>query len=158
MYRWLSAPMLRSSGAGSSLDLAYRGRMARLSRIVIAGSLIGLLAACGGSAVETAREACDVSGPQAQPGFNPETEPLSRLQQSATAAMKRAELAEQAASMDDRWADLADASRAIASFADVLVQARMEGVRVDTVTTPAMWDQAKYASDAFLAECARARQ
>lgn len=119
---------------------------------------MGLLAACGGSAVDTARAACDVPGPQAQPGFNPETEPLSRLQESATAAMTRAELAEQAASRDDRWADLADASRAVASFADLLVEARMEGVRVDTVTTPAMWDQAKYASDALLAECARARQ
>jgi hypothetical protein len=150
--------MLRSSGAGSLIDLAYRGPMAGFPRILIAGSLIGLLAACGGSGVDTAREACDVSGPQAQAGFDPETEPLSRLQQSATAAMARAELAEQAASLNDRWADLSDASRAIASFADLLVQARMEGVRVDAVTTPEMWDQVKYASDAFLAECARARQ
>jgi hypothetical protein len=72
--------------------------------------------------------------------------------------MARADLAEQAASLNDRWADLSDASRAIASIADLLVQARMEGVRVDAVTTPEMWDQVKYASDAFLAECARARQ
>ncbi len=132
--------------------------MQRTGHVVAVCLAAGLLAACGGSGLEQARAACDLTGPTARPGFNPDTEPLSRLQESANAALARADLAEQAAGFDDRWSDLADASRAVASFADVLVQARMDGVTIDTVTTPAMWDQAKYASDAFLAECARARQ
>jgi hypothetical protein len=132
--------------------------MHRVGLVVVIGAVAGVLAACGGSGLELARAACDVPGPQARPGFNPDTEPISRLQESATAAWARADLAEQAAAADQRWLDMADASRAVASFADLLVQARMDGVAIETVTSPAMWDQAKYASDAFLAECNRARQ
>ena len=132
--------------------------MQRAGQAFVIALVLGLVAACEGSGVDQARAACDVVGPTARPGFDPDTEPLSRLQESADAAWARAELAEEAAALNAQWADLADASRAVATFADLLVQARMDGVAVDTVTTPAMWDQAKYASDAFLAECNRARQ
>ena len=48
---------------------------------------------------------------------------------------------------------LADAATAISSFAGLLRDARMTGRELDDVVTPAMWDQYKFASDAFILEC-----
>jgi hypothetical protein len=113
-----------------------------------------LLVGCSGtSGREQAQAACAVEAPPASSGFDPEREPLSSLLEAASAAQEAAVLAEQAASQSDRWSILADASRAIASFADVLVAARMEGVAIDEATTPLMWDQAKLATAAFTDEC-----
>jgi hypothetical protein len=113
------------------------------------------LTGCSGAqaAKDLATQACFLPGPQAQPGFNPQTADLSDLVKSASIADRRAELAEQAAERDERWQNLSDATRAIATFANVLVDARMDEVPVADATTPQMWDQAKYAQDAFQAEC-----
>jgi hypothetical protein len=113
------------------------------------------LTGCSGAqaAKDLATQACFLPGPPAQPGFNPDTADLSDLVKSASIADRRAELAEQAAERDERWQNLSDATRAIATFANVLVDARMDGVPVADATTPQMWDQAKFAQDAFQAEC-----
>lgn len=112
-----------------------------------------LLSGCGGDGgAATARAACLVQG-QSSPGFNPETALLSELSGNARLARERSALANEAAAQDQRWQVISDASDALASFAEVLVQARMDGLAISDVTTPQMWDQAKFASDALLAEC-----
>lgn len=112
-----------------------------------------LLAGCAASGLDEARAACSVPGPVAEPGFDPERTPLESLVGAAAAANRAANLAAEAARINGRWETLADASRAVAVFAGVLVDARMAGEPISSVTTPQMWDQAKFAADAFAAEC-----
>jgi hypothetical protein len=127
----------------------YAQRIKAIALTITAFMLFG----CTPGGLDTARAACAVERPPATTGFDPEREPLGSLLEAASAAQEAAVLAEQAASQNDRWSILADASRAIASFADVLVAARMEGVAIDEATTPLMWDQAKLATAAFADEC-----
>jgi len=123
------------------------------SRIAIAMSCALLVAGCANSGASDAREACSVPAVASSAGFNPDTEPLSRLVASADVAQQRATLAGKAAEADARWTVLAEASFTLSAFADLLVETRMNGEEVSAVTTPDMWDQLKFASDAFLAEC-----
>jgi hypothetical protein len=109
-------------------------------------------AGCGDGGLSSARAACTLHV-ESQTGFNPDTALVSELAGNARLARERANLANAAAVDSDRWQVLSDASDALASFAELLVQARMDGQRIADVTTPELWDQAKYASDALLAEC-----
>lgn len=131
--------------------------MTTLARLLLVG-LFGLtLAACGNDGTALAAEAC-APRENAASAFDPETAPLSELERNARVAGERATLAAQAAAADGRWQVLSDAANALAAFAEVLRDARMDDVSIADVTTPDMWDQAKYASDAFLIECRRASQ
>lgn len=122
---------------------------------IVAGVLCGVfLVGCGSDGSDLAAEACVPTGARSV-GFHPNTAPLSELERNARVAAQRASLAAQAAATDSRWQALSDAANALSAFADVLRDARMDDVPIADVTTPAMWDQAKYASDAFLIECRR---
>lgn len=126
--------------------------MITITRVCVLGLLVLTVAACGSDGRELAAQAC---APREMSGdaFDPETAPLSELERNARVASERASLASEAADADERWQVLADAANALAVFAGVLRDARMDDVPIADVTTPAMWDQAKYASDAFLIEC-----
>lgn len=115
-----------------------------------------LLAGCSGEDVEggaeLARAACDYPAP-ATPGFDPDEAELALLIELDQVAGARADLAAEAAGLDDRWQVLADAATALAAFASRIREIRSDGGSVTEQTTPAMWDQVKYASDAFILEC-----
>lgn len=130
----------------------YSHRIKGLALALVALLLVGCSSTSGR---EQAQAACAVEAPAASPGFDPERESLAMLIEAASAAEQAADLADEAANLDERWSLLADASRAVAIFADVLVAARMEGTSIDEATTPEMWDQAKLATAAFAAECRR---
>jgi hypothetical protein len=116
------------------------------------------LMGCSASGLSEAREACSIPAVESSAGFNPDAEPISQLVAGAKVAQQRAELANEAANVNGRWSVLSEASNALVAFADLLVETRMDGLPVSDVTTPEMWDQAKFASDAFLAECKAALQ
>ena len=114
------------------------------------------VAACSGSvdaARVAARQACTAPGPTVPARFDSRTAEPGLLGELAASAAARKASAEAAAAEDARWQALADAAAAISSFAGVLRDARATGAAVDAVVTPAMWDQYKYASDAFVIEC-----
>ncbi len=71
----------------------------------------------------------------------------------ADAAELKRDLSAEAAALDERWAVLAEASAAISAFAGRLLEVRTEGEGVAEAVTPAMWEQYKTASNAFIAEC-----
>jgi len=62
--------------------------------------------------------------------------------------MRRSELADQAAALNERWLLLSEVSAAIAGFAQQLIQVREEGA-----ISLSMWDDYKNASNTYLAEC-----
>lgn len=136
-------------------------RLLRGAGVVVAAvsaASVGLgLTACSSEAPaqarDIARSACSASAPSLPAGFDVRTATADQLSGLASSAMSRRALAEQAATADDRWQVLADAAAAISSFAGVLRDARMTGRAVDEVVTPEMWNQYKYASDAFVLEC-----
>jgi hypothetical protein len=86
-------------------------------------------------------------------GFDPESVAVVELSRLSAAASRKSELSAQAAALDDRWSLLADASAAIAAFADRLLEVRIEGTAASEAISPAMWEQYKTASNAFIAEC-----
>jgi hypothetical protein len=104
-------------------------------------------------ALASATSACNAEAPDLPVGFDVRVASASQLSQLASSAAARKALADQAATADDRWQVLADAATAISSFAGLIRDARATGRTVDDVVTPAMWDQYKYASDAFVLEC-----
>ena len=124
--------------------------------MTLAVAVVGL-AGCSSEAPEqalvNATSACSAEAPDLPPGFDVRTASTGQLSALASSATARKVLAEQAATDDDRWQVLADAASAISSFAGVLRDARATGRVVDEVVTPEMWDQYKYASDAFVLEC-----
>lgn len=124
--------------------------------LAVAAAILGL-AGCSSEAPEqalgNATSACSAAAPDLPAGFDVRTASSSQLSELASSAAARKALAEQAATDDDRWQVLADAASAISSFAGVLRDARATGREVDEVVTPEMWDQYKYASDAFVLEC-----
>jgi hypothetical protein len=136
---WIAPSLLRGTGA-----------------VVVAVGVLGL-AGCSSEdpaqARDTARSACDAQTPRLPAGFDVRTATGDQLSELAASAAARKVLADQAATDDDRWQVLADAASAISSFAGVLRDARMTGRTVDDAVTPEMWDQYKYASDAFVLEC-----
>jgi hypothetical protein len=130
------------------------------SRAVRAGILafsLTALAGCSDASAEEARslarQACTAPAPVVPAGFQASTASTNLLGELAESAALRRMLADRAAVEDGRWQGLADAAGAIASFAGVLRHARSVGRDVDEAVTPAMWDQYKYASDAFVVEC-----
>lgn len=115
-----------------------------------------LLAGCSGEDVaggaELARASCEYPAPST-PAFNPDTADLALLVELDQVAGARSDLAARAAGLDDRWQPLSDAATALASFAGRVREIRSDGGSVAEETTSAMWDQVKYASDAFILEC-----
>lgn len=123
--------------------------------VVIASALA--LAGCSSEdpaqALVDATSACSAEAPDLPAGFDVRTATPDQLSELAASAASRKARAEQAATADDRWQVLADAAAAISSFAGVLRDARATGREIDAAVTPEMWDQYKYASDAFVLEC-----
>ncbi len=124
---------------------------------VVAAACVLALAGCSSEdpaqALASAASACSAEAPDLPVGFDVRTASATQLSELASSAAARKALAEQAATADDRWQVLADAATAISSFAGLIRDARATGQAVDDVVTPAMWDQYKYASDAFVLEC-----
>lgn len=122
-------------------------------------SVAALVVACSAGvsdsadAQQLAAQACSVTAESPQTGFDPQTERIEELSVLADAASTKSQLAEQAAEADERWMVLSEASAAISAFAQVLLDARIEGEQTDQAISPAMWEQYKTASNAFLAEC-----
>ena len=128
----------------------------RAASVVAAGAILAL-GACSSEApaqaLDSARSACTSPAPALPAGFDVRTASADQLSALASSAAARKAFAEEAATADDRWQTLADASTAISSFAGVLRDAEMTGRPIDDVVTRDMWDQYKYASDAFVLEC-----
>jgi len=118
--------------------------------------LCGLaLAGCSSSADEArsvAREACEYPAPDAL-NYDPQVADITLLQDLAATAGARAGLAARAAELDGRWAVLSEASNLLAVAADRILEIRRQGGIVVDEVTPEVWDQIKYASDAFVVEC-----
>ena len=118
--------------------------------------LCGLaVAGCSSSADEArsvAREACEYPAPEA-PNYDPQIADITLLQDLAATARARATLAARAAELDERWAVLSEASNLLSAAADRILEIRRQGGAVVDEVTPEMWDQIKYASDAFVVEC-----
>lgn len=131
-------------------------RSVRGAGAVVAVAVLGL-AGCSSEAPEqalaNAASACSAEAPDLPVGFDVRTASAVQLSELASSAAARKALAEQAATDDDRWQVLADAAAAITSFAGVLRDVRATGGDIDEAVTPEMWDQYKYASDAFVLEC-----
>ena len=126
---------------------------ARWAALVLA--LPAALAGCA-DASEPARalaeQACRYPAPDA-PNFDAQLADLALLDQLATTAGERSRLADDAAEGDERWQVLADAARALAVYADTIRDIRRSGGIVADELSPPVWDQVKYASDAFILEC-----
>ena len=117
---------------------------------------VALLAGCSdqdaADAADLARQSCEYPAPST-PGFDPDAAELSLLVELDEVAAARADLAARAAERDDRWQPLSDAATALAAYATRLRELRSDGAEVSQAMTPMMWDQLKYASDAFILEC-----
>ena len=125
-------------------------------RWVLVGAAAMLLTGCSGAdvagAADLARAACDYPAPST-PGFDPDTAPLALLVELDQVASARSDLAADAAALDDRWQPLADAATALAAYAGRLRELKSDSGVPSGQMTPMMWDQLKYASDAFILEC-----
>lgn len=122
--------------------------------LLMAGAAF-LLAACGdGGATAQASAAASCSYPvPATPNFDAQTAEPALLAELADAARERARLADEAATADARWQALADAARVLSVAADRVLEVRREDGTVAQEIPLEVWDQVKYASDAFLIEC-----
>lgn len=133
----------------------------RHSRAVVLALAVVLLAGCSdqseAEAQELARQSCEYPAPET-PGFDPDTADLGLLVELDQVAQTRADLAADAAARDDRWQPLSDAATALAAYAGRLRELRSDGAEVSQEMTPMMWDQLKYASDAFILECRAAME
>jgi hypothetical protein len=130
--------------------------MMRLAAAVLVGAAV--LTGCGSGEQEAkgrdlARQACTYPVPAVPSPFDPQTTPLATVQDLAVVARARAGLAEQAAAADPAWQTLSDAATAIAVYAELLRGIRLAGQDVATEMPREVWDQVKFASNAFLAEC-----
>jgi hypothetical protein len=97
---------------------------------------------------DLAIRACTAQTVQSREGFNPQTASISELMRLADTAMRRSDLASQAAALNERWLLLSEVSTAIAVFAQQLIEEREVG------TIPlSRWDEYKTASNTYLAEC-----
>jgi len=92
--------------------------------------------------------ACTAQAVQSREGFNPQTASISELSQLADTAMRRSELADQAAALNERWMLLSEVSASIAAFAQKMLEDRDDGAISLT-----MWDEYKTASNTYLTEC-----
>lgn len=120
---------------------------------LIAGLCLSL-GACSGGADSDARangfaiRACTTQAVPPRQGFNPQGASVSELSKLADTAMRRSELADQAAALNERWLPLSEVSAAIAAFAQQLLKVREEGA-----ISLSMWDEYKSSSNTYLAEC-----
>lgn len=126
-------------------------------RAIVLTSLVAMLAVAGCSAAEdeafgVARQACTLPAPSV-PNYDPETTRVALLAELAEVAGKRADLSAEAAALDERWATLSEASNVLAVAAERIHEIRREGGDVAVEVTTEMWNQIKYASDAFVVEC-----
>ena len=120
---------------------------------LIAGLCLSLGACSQGAnsdveANDLAIRACTAQTDQTREGFNPQTASVSELSKLADTAMRRSDLASQAAALNERWLLLSEVSAAIAAFAQQLIEEREEGA-----ISLSMWDDYKTASNTYLAEC-----
>jgi hypothetical protein len=120
---------------------------------LITGLCLSLGACSGGTdndarANDLAIRACSAQTVQPRAGFNPQTASISELLKLADTAMRRSELADQAAALSERWLLLSEVSAAIAVFAQQLIEVREQGA-----ISLSMWDDYKTASSTYLAEC-----
>lgn len=122
--------------------------------VLTAGGM-SLLAGCGdggAAAKRSAAASCSYPAP-ATPNFDAQTADPALLAELADAARERARLADEAATADQRWQALADASRVLSVAADRVLEVRSDGGSVAEEMPLEVWDQVKYASDAFVIEC-----
>lgn len=123
--------------------------------IPLVGLMLVLVAGCSSSSEEArlrALDACTYPAPDA-PNYDPQQADLTLLRELAATADARASLAADAAALDERWAILSEASNLLAAAAGRRLEIRAEGGVVADEVTAEVWDQIKYASDAFILEC-----
>jgi hypothetical protein len=130
--------------------------MRRIAVALLAAALV--LTGCGSDeqeqqARELARQTCTYPVPAMPSPFDPGMTPVETVIDLAVVARARASLAEQAAAGDPVWQALSDAATAIAVYAELLRGIRLAGQDVATEMPREVWDQVKFASNAFLAEC-----
>jgi len=133
-----------------------RRPVSAIGALALTGVLM-VTAACAsgdaGQAADLARQSCLYAVPDVPSPFDPATADQQVLDELAVVMRQRADLAGAASEKDERWAPLADAAVAIAAVAELLRGIRASGESVAEKMPPAVWDQAKFASDAFLLEC-----
>lgn len=129
--------------------------MRRALSAVVVLSVTAAVAGCASSA-ESARDdaarACTLSAPDT-PNFDADTADYALLLELSRVARERADIAQRAADQDEAWQILADATAMLASSADRIEEIRRTGGTVAEEFPAAVWDQIKYASDAFVVEC-----
>lgn len=121
----------------------------------VVGLMLLVVAGCSSSSDEArvqALRACTHPAPDA-PNYDPQQADLTLLRELSATADARATLAADAASLDERWAILSEASNLLAAAAGRILEIRAEGGVVSDEVTAEVWDQIKYASDAFIIEC-----
>lgn len=124
-----------------------------LTAVAVAAAVTG----CGSSAAEArddAVSACSLPAPDT-PNFDADTADYTLLLELSEVARERADIAQRAAEGDASWQVLADATALLASAAERIEEIRRTGGTVSEELPPAVWDQIKYASDAFVVECRR---
>jgi hypothetical protein len=126
--------------------------MIRAVGLSLAVLLLSSCSSAGEQAALDAEAACVMPAPEA-PNFDPQQADLGLLAELAATARARADLAEKAAQADERWQALADAARALAAYADRILEVRQDGGNVTEALPAPVWDQVKLASDAFSIEC-----
>lgn len=116
---------------------------------------VSSLAGCGdgGAAAQRSAAASCAYPVPATPNFDAQTADPALLAEIADAARERARLADEAATADQRWQALADAARVLSVAADRVLEVRRADGSVGEEIPLEVWDQVKYASDAFLIEC-----
>ena len=123
----------------------------------MAGMVVAAIVLVGcGSSAEAARadamSACSLPAPET-PNFDADAANYTLLLELADVARERADLAQRAADQDEVWQVLADATGMLASAASRIEEIRRTGGRVAEQFPAEVWDQVKYASDAFVVEC-----
>lgn len=133
-----------------------RHPVSAVGALALAGVLMVTAGCASGDAeqaADLARQSCLYAVPDVPSPFDPATADQQVLDELAVVMRERADLAGAASEKDERWAPLADAAVAIAAVAELLRGIRASGESVAEKMPPAVWDQAKFASDAFLLEC-----
>lgn len=122
--------------------------------VTLIASLCLSLGACAQDANSDAQandlaiRACTAQTVASREGFDPQTASVEELTRLADSAVRRSELAKQAAALNKRWLLLSEVSADIAVFAQKLIEDR-EGAAISL----SMWDDYKTASNTYLAEC-----
>ena len=132
------------------------GTITAIGAAALAAVLAGVTACGSGErdvAMDLARQSCLYPVPDVPAPFDPATTDQGLLDELAAVARARADLASEAATKDERWTALSDAAVAIAAVAELLRGIRASGESPAESMPAGVWDQAKYASDAYLIEC-----